>query len=203
MNDHGPFPENPEDTRTAIMEATFQALCEHGYANLTIQRIGEKFPKSTSLLYHHYEGKDDLLLDFLDHMLERFEERELSTVSQTDPEVRLCSYLNHAVPSDGQPSNADFLKALVELRAQAAHNEAYRQHFTRTQERFHEYLAGVVSDGVADGTFRDVNPKEVASFLVTVASGSMFSWATTNAETAEGARAELDRYIEKLILSDE
>ena len=37
-------------TRAAIMEATFEALSKHGYADLTIQTIADEFEKSKSLL---------------------------------------------------------------------------------------------------------------------------------------------------------
>ncbi|OYR82216.1 TetR family transcriptional regulator, partial [Halorubrum ezzemoulense] len=70
MND--PFAE-PSDTRQAILGAAFRALCEHGYANVTIQRIGDEFDKSPSLVYHHYDGKDDLLIDLLGFLLDEFE----------------------------------------------------------------------------------------------------------------------------------
>jgi len=203
-SDRGPFPDEPEDTRTAIMKATFEALCEHGYADLTIQRIGEKFPKSKSLLYHHYDGKDALLVDFLGYLLERFEDRELSRAGETDPETRLRSFVEHAVPEPGAERNTEFLKALVELRAQAAHDEAYREQFTRTQARFRTYLAGVVADGVEAGVFRDVDPQSVAAFLVTLVGGAMFDRATTDS-TAEMAavRAELDRYVERCLLAED
>ncbi|MEF8774483.1 MAG: helix-turn-helix domain-containing protein, partial [Halobacteriales archaeon] len=56
------FDADAEDTDEALMAATYRALCEHGYADLTIQQIGAEFEKSTSLLYHHYDGKDELLV---------------------------------------------------------------------------------------------------------------------------------------------
>ncbi|QLC34714.1 TetR family transcriptional regulator (plasmid) [Halarchaeum sp. CBA1220] len=202
MDDDGPFPEEPADTRTAIMRATYDALCKHGYADLTIQRIGEEFPKSKSLLYHHYEGKDDLLLEFLGYMLERFEEREAPADGAADPETRLRDFLDHTIPVPGEERNPDFLRALVELRAQAAHDEAYREQFTRTQERFHEHLADIVADGVETGAFRDVDPEQVASFLATVLSGAMFDRVTTDSDVAAAARAELHRYVDDCLLAE-
>ncbi len=202
MDDHGPFPEEPTDTRTAIMKATFDALCKHGYADLTIQRIGEEFPKSKSLLYHHYEGKDDLLLEFLGYMLERFEERDVEADPDADPETRLRTFFEHMVPEPGEEHNPDFLKALVELRAQAAHDDAYRQQFARTQDHFCEHLSDIVADGVEAGDFRDVDPDRVAGFLATVISGAMFDRVTADDATVSDARAELDRYVECCLLAE-
>ena len=44
-------PDRSTDTQTAIMDATYRALCEHGYSNLTIDKIDAEFEKSKSLLY--------------------------------------------------------------------------------------------------------------------------------------------------------
>ncbi len=61
-----------EGTRAEIMDATYEALRKHGYAELTIQTIADEFPKSKSLLYYHYDAKDDLLVDFVDWLVEEF-----------------------------------------------------------------------------------------------------------------------------------
>jgi len=198
-----PFPADAEDTRTAIMRATYDALCEHGYADLTIQRIGEAFPKSKSLLYHHYDGKDALLLEFLALLLDRFEERELPDELAADPEARLRRFVERIVPADADGRDPSFARALVELRAQAAHDDDYRAHFTRTRERVRDRLAEIIEDGVEDGVFRDdVDPDAAASFLATVASGAMFDAATTDAADLDAVRDELERYVDARIVRD-
>jgi AcrR family transcriptional regulator len=84
------FDDEPADTREAIMQATYRALRAHGYARLTIQRIGDEFPKSKSLLYHHYDGKDDLLLEFLSYMLDWRE----SLCAEPRLDVEMCNINN-------------------------------------------------------------------------------------------------------------
>ena len=60
------------DTDEEIMQATYRALSEHGYANLTIKRIAAEYGKSTAAIHYHYDTKDDLLAAFLDFLLDRF-----------------------------------------------------------------------------------------------------------------------------------
>ena len=64
-----------EETRERIMDATYRALCEYGYASLTMQDIADECDCSTSLLHYHFDTKDDLLVALLDHLISRFEER--------------------------------------------------------------------------------------------------------------------------------
>ncbi|MFB6101875.1 MAG: TetR/AcrR family transcriptional regulator [Haloplanus sp.] len=68
-----PFATDDTEARTAIMQATDEALIEHGYENLTIQWIGDQFHKSKSLIYQHYGGKDEVLVALLEFLLGHLE----------------------------------------------------------------------------------------------------------------------------------
>jgi len=191
-----PFVDDPTDTREAIMAATFQALSRHGYADLTIQRIGDEFEKSKSLLYHHYDGKDELLLDFLEFMLDRFEE----TVPPEDPDGagdHLDTILDHVLL---EADDGDFFGAMVELRAQAAHDQAYRDHFTRSDAHHREGLADLIRSGIDEGVFRAVDPEATATFIHTAVLGSMVQRATAEGPVGRTIRDELDAYLRSELL---
>ena len=243
MND--PFAE-PADTRQAILGAAFRALCEHGYADVTIQRIGDEFDKSPSLVYHHYDGKDDLLIDLLGFLLDEFEatiadgaaaepsddgaapggdvpEMAPGEAFDRSPREQLDGYLTAAVDpaslDDPYAPDERFVTVMTELRSQAASDEAYRDHFDRSDRVFGEYLERLVRQAAADvpgegaevsrdgaeaggddasGASPDaVTASEVAATLQTFATGGMFRWATTNERGWVGdSRAGIDRYLE-------
>lgn len=196
------FHDDPETTREAIMQATYRALCAHGYADLTIQTISDEFEKSKSLLYHHYDSKDDLLLDFLSFMLERFQ-ADVPHREFDDPYRHLQQVFDHVVPRSLEDESADFRRAMTELRAQAAHDPAYREHFTRSDEYFQDRLADLIRAGVEQGAFRDVDPDETAAFLQTVIVGATTRRSTTDSKHVDATRAELDAYVESRLLADE
>ncbi|RLM70916.1 TetR family transcriptional regulator [Halorubrum sp. Atlit-8R] len=235
-----PFAE-PSNTRQAILGAAFRALCEHGYANVTIQRIGDEFDKSPSLVYHHYDGKDDLLLDLLGFLLDQFEASvaDGSLAERSDdaaagagddvPEIapeafdrsardQLDDYLTAVVDpaslDDPYAPDERFVTVMTELRAQAASDEAYRDHFDRSDRVFGEYLERLVREAAAEADDRPPGPDddspgpdpnsvdaaEVAATLQTFATGGMFRWATTNGGPwVAGSRAGIDRYIEVML----
>lgn len=201
MNDDAPFPTDPEDTRVEILKATHTALREHGYANLTIDRIGQYFPKSKSLLYHHYEGKDDMLVDLLAYLLGTFE-AGMGLDEAADADERLRSLLDRALSPTADSEAEAMRDAMVELRAQGANDEEYRQHFTEHDRFFKEQLAEIVRDGVEAGTFQAVDPEQVAAMLHTLVGGSMVHRATTNSEDTAAVRAEAEAYLEHRLLAD-
>ncbi len=183
------------------MQATFHALREHGYAGLTIQRIGDHFEKSKSLLYHHYDSKDELLLDFLEFMLAEFE--QAAPDDDLPPREHLDAVLDHALAAKLPDDQREFTEAMVELRAQAAHDDRYRDHFTRSDETFREEVASIVRDGVNAGVFRDVDPDDVASFLLTLVNGAMNQRVTAEETQTGDVREEVEAYVQSRLLADE
>lgn len=196
------FLENPTNTREAIMKATYVALCRHGYANLTIQHIADEFEKSKSLLYHHYDGKDELLLAFLDFMLERFENRIPYPQGQSETE-HLEAILDRVLVTPLPDDFGDFSSAMVELRAQAAHDSEFRDYFTRSDQFFRKQIALIVRSGVERGIFREVDPNQAAAMIHALIIGTMTQRVTTDDDLAGQIRAELDRYLEDCLLADD
>jgi len=202
MTAGNPFPAEPSDTQTAIMKATFDALVEYGYAGLTIDRIDEFFPKSKSLLYHHYEGKDELLLDFLEHLIDEYE-GGFGRDGEADAHERLTRILDGVAAPEKSEDDRGFIRALVELRSQAAHDPAYREHFTKSGQFFRERIAGVVRDGIEDGVFREVDPDQVAATIHTLATGVMAERVTDGNAQIGAVRAELNSYVETRLLVED
>lgn len=192
------FLESPQNTREEIMRATYLALCENGYADLTIQRISDEFPKSKSLIYHHYDGKDELLLDFLQFMVDRFEET-VPFENSDGADAHLRSVLDHVLVTPLPEKRREFAKAMVELRAQAAHDEQYRDHFTRNDRFFRNRIASIIESGIEEGVFREVDPEETAAFLVTVINGSMTERVTSNQDSTGTVRDQVEAYVTSVL----
>lgn len=192
------FDAESDDTEEALMAATYRALCRHGYAGLTIQKIGEEFEKSNSLLYHHYEGKDDLLVEFLGYMLDRFE-ADVPFEEVDDPGDELQRLIDHVLAPTIDEERREFTSAMIELRAQAAHDPAYREAFTRHDRFFHDRLATVVRDGIEAGVFREVDPDGVASLVQTTFNGAWLQRATTDPDDGGVPVGEVRRELEAML----
>jgi AcrR family transcriptional regulator len=198
-----PFGSDTGETRTAIMEATYEALIEHGYENLTIQRIGDEFPKSKSLIYQHYDGKDEVLVELLEFLLDHFE-AQMPRPSTRNAHDCLLNVLEFVLAPDRDTDRAELTKVMVELRGQAPHNETFRAYFTANDRRFRRELADIVERGIEEGVYRPVDAEAVAEFLLTVMSGETVRRATADdAVDAAAVREELDAYVRSRLLRDE
>ena len=204
MPDMDPFRDlgDGNGTRVALMKATYEALSEHGYADLTIERIGEEFEKSVSLVYHHYDSKDALLVDFLEFMLDRFE-ADVTFDERDDARARLRALFDRVLSASIDDERRALMGAITELRAQAPHNEAFREQFARSDRFFHARIAAIIEAGIDQGVFRDVDPDRTAELLLTTINGAMIGRVTTAEEAPiRAVRAELDEYVRLRLLTD-
>jgi AcrR family transcriptional regulator len=198
-----PFGSSPDETRTAIMQATYEALIEHGYENLTMQRIGDEFPKSKSLIYQHYDGKDEVLVELLEFLLDHFEAQMPHSAAQ-DAHDCLQTVLDYVLTAHPDADRAELTKVMVELRGQAPHNETFEQYFTANDRRVRQDLVEIVERGIEEGVYRPVDAEAVAEFLLTAISGGTVRWATAgNAVDVAAVRDEIDVYLRCRLLREE
>ncbi|AHG00165.1 TetR family transcriptional regulator [Halostagnicola larsenii XH-48] len=159
------------DVRDAIMAATYDALCTHGYTDLTAQDIADRTDKSKSLLFYHYDSKEDLVADFIDYLLERHDERVEAT-SGNPPVERLATFLEFFLYGPDDDDWTSFHTAMLELRAQAPYNDTYREQFQKSDERLQTTLENILIDGIESGAFVEHDVEAVATLLVTIFNGA-------------------------------
>ena len=175
----------PEETRERITDATYRALCDHGYAAVTMQDIADECDCSKSLLHYHFDTKEDLLVELLAHLLERFEAR-VSGADPGDPRDQLVDLVDVFLFGDerDREEHRAFHTALLELRAQAPHNETFRAQLAENDARVHATVAGVIERGIDDGTFRNVDATRTAAHLLAAVQGARIRWVTLGDDTA-------------------
>lgn len=198
MNSEISFFQDPDGTREEILEATFYALRQHGYADLTISKIGDEFDKSQSLIYHHYDNKDELLVDLLEYMLEQMEKQVPLPSESPEEYIRIIVDEIFGSTSD---DDIEFSQAVIELRAQAAHDDDYSRLFRRSDEFIRKQIARVIQAGVDSGAFEVENPSQTAALFHTVLIGIQAESITSEEQTIEDVRAEFQRYVENCLLS--
>lgn len=185
------------DADDAIMRATYRALREHGYADLTIKRIADEYGKSTAAVHYHYDTKDDLLATFLDFLLGRFKDA-VHEVEITDPERRLELLLDKLLvdPED----HGDLLVAMLEMRSQAPYNDTFSERFRQNDEYIRYMLETVIEQGIDAGVFDEVDAAHVASALLTIVDGARTRAAVLDDPVALAtARRAADEYVTAIL----
>ncbi|GAD51630.1 transcriptional regulator, TetR family [Halarchaeum acidiphilum MH1-52-1] len=185
------------DVEDAIMRATYRALRERGYADLTMRAIAEEYGKTTAAIHYHYDTKDDLLVAFLEYLLDRFL-THVHDVETTDPEARLDDLLDGLLVE--REDDYDLIVALLEMRAQAPYHESIREQLARNDEYLRYLLRTVIADGVDRGVFDDVDPETAAGTLLTIVNGARTRFVVLDdSDVLHLARDAADAYVEDIL----
>ncbi|GAB6880712.1 hypothetical protein JCM17823_29860 [Halorubrum gandharaense] len=188
-----------------IMDGVYQALCDHGYAGLTMQDIADECSKSKSLLHYHYDTKEDLLVAFLDYIISDFEAR-VEGRADADPPTRLVEFVGWFVFAPDETDRESFHIALLELRSQGPFNDRIREQLARSDALLRETAAEILRDGIERGDFRDVDVEDTAAMLVATLDGARTRQITIGAAEDGGeaytrtvAEATVKRVLEPLL----
>ena len=191
--------ESPSD----ITAGTYRALCKHGYADVTMEDIAAETDRSKSALHYHYDSKHDLLVAFLDELLAGFTDR-LEAVDGETAHERLLALIDAVLdPADGEGGpDCEFRTAVLEIKAQAPYDEAFRHHLAEHDRTLREHVERHLADGVEEGGFRaDLDVEASADFLVTVFNGAQTRNVAVGRPVAE-TRETLVAHIDSMIVAD-
>lgn len=182
-----------DGTKDDIMEATFRALSEHGYADLSIKNIADEAEMSKSSIYYHYDDKEDLILAFLDFLKEHIR-RMHEEVDGEEAEDKLDVMLDMAL---GIKNEEQWMvhRALLDLRAQAPRNDVFAEKFREIDDMVAGEFEEMMKELGAE------KPRTAAEILVSCIQGAAGRKVSTGdreglAELKEGIKSVVEENIE-------
>jgi AcrR family transcriptional regulator len=163
--------EAPVDTRTRILEATARCIAADGVAAVRMATIARAAGVSTALLHYHFDTKEHLFEQVFRHSYTAatvLDQEEMRAAGRS-PAQRLAAYLDRCLPSDDELAH-DWLLwqelGLMSLRqpALAAVNADLKQGDV-------DRVSEIIRDGLADGSFHDVDAATVAQAALALCDG--------------------------------
>ncbi|WP_193565039.1 TetR/AcrR family transcriptional regulator [Natronorubrum aibiense] len=182
------------DVHEAIMTATYEALCEEGYSDLTAQAIADRTERSKSALFYHYGSREAIVAEFIEYLIDGFESR-LAAIEDRSALERLAAFVDWFL-SEPDDDELAFHTALLELRAQAPYNDVFRAKLRESDDRIRRALEEILADGLEDGVFQDHDPQAVAALLLAAFDGAQIHQVTLDrCEYLETIRAGTVEHI--------
>jgi|AntDeeMinimDraft_6_1070357.scaffolds.fasta_scaffold21798_1 AcrR family transcriptional regulator len=194
---------NPADD---IMRATYDALCRHGYADLTMRHIAEAADCSKASLHYHYESKQGLMLAFLDYLFERFTDRvggvdgervDGSVDAVDDPDARLREFIDDVFhpPAEGDTAR-EIRTALLEIKAQSPYDDAFRERIAAFDDHIYGTVHDLVVAGIDGGVYREAtDPDEVARFVLALVDGAQARHVVAG-EDVDALQSAFESYLD-------
>lgn len=148
----------------AILDTAAGLICERGYERTSIQDIADACGLTKGGLYHHIEGKEDLLLEIMHYGMDLFEEEVLSTViTIADPLERLRECMRRNVLLVSQGANK---AVIIILHEHATLTGVGQDQINARKKNYVRFLERSFREAMRDGRIRRVEPRVAAfSFL--------------------------------------
>lgn len=149
--------------REAISEATVNVLQQHGIDGATMDKIAQETGVAKGTLYNYYQDKDDLIQDVYAKMVEPiFETIAGIRDSSLSPTEKLEKSIRESIVYFEQN------RVAFRVFEEAGVKERRKQY---KHQRVLELLEPVLEEGIQDGTFRAMNPRHAAVFVLETLSG--------------------------------
>ncbi len=151
-------------TRKLILDTAQEVFLQKGYAKTTITKISEEAGVGYGTVYSHFKGKDDLLNNIIDHVMEGF----LSLLRQNyhiEEHEDLYSVFQKQISSvfGLATEHRSILKVLKEALGQS---ESILEHWNQVLNEFVNGATKIINVSYKKGLTRDINTRITAKALI-------------------------------------
>jgi AcrR family transcriptional regulator len=166
-----PTKARARSAREQILDAAVVRIASEGIDGVRIARIAMDARVSTSLVHYHFESREALLAEALEHSFElagdvRIGEDGGDAASHTH---RLAAMIDQCLPYPGTLER-DWL-LWVELWLRAARRPELRETAARLYERMHRWFSDAIEAGIADGEFAHSDVDELTDRVLALLDG--------------------------------
>jgi AcrR family transcriptional regulator len=157
--------------RERILDAAVKLIAREGIDDVRIARIAMAAGVSASLLHYHFESREALLAEALEHS---YEIAGTARISVPDDEPapatrRLAAMIDQCLPLDADLRDDWVL--WVELWLRAVRHPELRPTAARLYARMHTWFADAIAEGAATGEFAVADPERTADRLLALIDG--------------------------------
>jgi AcrR family transcriptional regulator len=139
------------DTRARILDAAVRRIAREGIDDVRIARIAMDAGVSPALVHYHFDSREALLVEALEHSYELAGSSRAVAAAQGPPAERLAAMIDACLPFPGD--QRDDWVLWVELWLRAARHPELAPTAGLLYARLHEWFRTVLEEGVVGGTF--------------------------------------------------
>jgi AcrR family transcriptional regulator len=157
--------------REAFLDAAEKLIHVKGYEQMSVQDLLEELDTSRGAFYHYFDSK----LELMEAVTERLADRAMELVAPiiADPALPAMTKLDRVFSGIARfkAEQLELVLAVLEVWM-ADSNALVREKLRRlTGDRLGPLLTAVITQGVAEGSFRAESPERTATVLLTLIQG--------------------------------
>lgn len=160
-----------ERHRRALIEATADAIVEHGLPNVSVSRILERAGLSRGMINLHFQSKTNLLLEVVRHFSDDYVAHWQAAVAAAGP--RPADRLRALIAADFDPAvlNRRMMAVWIAFRGEAQTSPAYMPFIDSRDARLRDAYSGICRELRDEGPYPGVDPDLAAMAFMAVLEG--------------------------------
>ena len=162
--------QRSEETRLHLLEAATRLFSQQGYDASSVAEICALAGVSKGAFYHHFESKQALFLalleEWLTHLDAAFAVVRQDTEHVPQAVVRMADMAGSVLVSSGV-----HLSIMLEFWMQAYRDPQVWNATSAPYQRYQQYFASMVEEGIRQGSLSPVDPQLAARVLVSLSMG--------------------------------
>ena len=172
--------QRSEETRARLLEAARKQFSSSGYDSASVEDICVEAGVSKGAFYHHFPSKQAAFLAIFEDWLAGVDKGLEAARKPTIPDT--LTNMSRMLPliftqADGQ------LPMFLEFWLQASRDETVWKATVAPYQRYLDFFAALVKQGIAEGSFHRVDPQSAAQVIVSFAVGLLLQGLIAPSDT--------------------
>lgn len=164
-----------ETRREQILDAATKVFVRRGFHKARIDDIVEEAGLSKGAVYWYFDSKDAIITAILDRFLQR-EFEALQEIISSDQDVESHLYRMIDQLSGEVERSADLMPLAYEFYAVATRQKEVRRSLKSFFDQHLGLFESLIMEGVRQGEFREVDPRDTAISLISLIEGLTLLW---------------------------
>lgn len=188
--------------KSLIMTATYLAVVERGYANITIKDIADKAKISRALLFYYYDSKEEIVIETLKWVNDRIFSRIMKKIELYDnPLLKLKVRIEDSFLSVRE--NRMFYLFYLDFVHEGARNPKFGAPNLEFNNFAKEKSLQYIQEGILAGYFReDLDLFETSTMIKACIDGLLLQWLFDKPESFDRYKVWCKDIIFRFMLKD-
>ena len=164
-----------EKRRQQLIDATMKSIARKGMASTTLADVAKEAGLSQGIVNLHFTSKDNLLTETLRHLSDEYKTQFDKAIEKSGPDA--AARLLALMELDLRPSICDRGKIAVWFAfwGEVKSRPTYRKICDESDRYYDEIVAGLCSEIIADGGYKNIAAAAVANALTSMTNGFWLS----------------------------
>jgi AcrR family transcriptional regulator len=160
--------QRSEETRARILDAAVRRFAISGYNAASVDVICSDAGTSKGAFYHHFPSKQAVFIALMQGWLNTIDQAIGSMRKPTVPDTLV--QMTEVLPALFAAAD-ERLPMFLEFMLQASRNEEIWQATIAPYRHYREHFSGLIRDGIAEGSLKEVDPDAAAEVILSLAVG--------------------------------